>query len=299
MKKLNNKGYLIIEIILASTIAFTIAYYLINLTYKFKDKNEDIYASTNLTSDKITITNNIMNDLDDYYIKLIENKTTDENEISLTLQLQSKKNLKEENRELTINTKNNNIIYKKIGTTDQTIFEKKLQNGYQFGQMSCQRELPSIYQISIPIIATYEKKDTYIRLLLETKEGIYSSSPNGNLYSVPTNLSELNASLAIESTENRIKITNHTNEEQVAIISDKINLYNNKTYQITFTPSDEKVEIFLESSGETTREKLQNEDTFTPKFNADYYIKIKIPANETYTIENIKLTDGTITNQMP
>ena len=64
MRRLNNKGYMLVEIIVASVIAFSVAYYLLNLTYKFKDKSEDIYYSTTMLSDKINITKNIMNDLE-------------------------------------------------------------------------------------------------------------------------------------------------------------------------------------------------------------------------------------------
>ena len=64
MKRLNNRGYMLVEIIVASVIAFSVAYYLLNLTYKFKDKSEDIYYSTTMLSDKINITKNIMNDLE-------------------------------------------------------------------------------------------------------------------------------------------------------------------------------------------------------------------------------------------
>ena len=50
MKKLNNKGYLTVEVVLASVIAFGLAYFLLNLTIKVKDKvyiiNEerDVYS---------------------------------------------------------------------------------------------------------------------------------------------------------------------------------------------------------------------------------------------------------------
>ena len=56
--KLNQKGYMLVEIIVASVIAFSVAYYLLNLTYKFKDKNEDVYYSTTMLADKINITKN-------------------------------------------------------------------------------------------------------------------------------------------------------------------------------------------------------------------------------------------------
>ena len=62
--KLNQKGYMLVEIIIASVLAMSIAYYLLNLTYKFKNTNEDLYQSYNYMSDKILITKNIMNDLE-------------------------------------------------------------------------------------------------------------------------------------------------------------------------------------------------------------------------------------------
>ena len=72
-KRLNNKGYMLVEIIIASVLAFSVAYYLLNLTYDFKDKNEDVYFSTATLSDKINITKNIMNDLEGKEVVIINN----------------------------------------------------------------------------------------------------------------------------------------------------------------------------------------------------------------------------------
>lgn len=66
MKKLNNKGYLTVEVVLASVIAFGIAYFLLNLTIKVKDKNDDMLVKTILINDKAIIENNIMKDNDKY-----------------------------------------------------------------------------------------------------------------------------------------------------------------------------------------------------------------------------------------
>ena len=48
MKKLNNKGYLTVEVVLASVIAFGLAYFLLNLTIKVKDKNDDMLVKRNV-----------------------------------------------------------------------------------------------------------------------------------------------------------------------------------------------------------------------------------------------------------
>jgi len=61
--KLNNKGYMLIEIILASVIAMTIAYFMTDLTLKIKNKNDDLLVKTLVSTDQAIIYNAIMKDL--------------------------------------------------------------------------------------------------------------------------------------------------------------------------------------------------------------------------------------------
>ena len=58
--KLNNRGYVLVEIILASVIAFGIAYYMLDLTIKLKNKNDDILAKTLVKTDKAIIQNKLV-----------------------------------------------------------------------------------------------------------------------------------------------------------------------------------------------------------------------------------------------
>ena len=60
MNKLNNKGYMLVEIILASVIAFGVAYAVINLTIKLKNKNDDLMVETQVVTDQTIITNKLM-----------------------------------------------------------------------------------------------------------------------------------------------------------------------------------------------------------------------------------------------
>ena len=60
--KLNKKGYMLVEIVIAFGIAMAIAYYLMNLTYKFKNTNEDI----NLLNNDSTIQ---LNDSENYILQ--------------------------------------------------------------------------------------------------------------------------------------------------------------------------------------------------------------------------------------
>ena len=60
LKKLkNNKGYMLVEIILASAIAFAIAYLIINLTIKIKNKNDDLMTTTLTSADQTIVSNKL------------------------------------------------------------------------------------------------------------------------------------------------------------------------------------------------------------------------------------------------
>ena len=66
----NSKGYMLVEIILASTIAFALAYFMLELTLKLKEKNDDLLVATLMATDKTIISNKIMSKvrLDEGYI---------------------------------------------------------------------------------------------------------------------------------------------------------------------------------------------------------------------------------------
>ena len=155
--KLNNKGYLLVEIIIASTLALTIAYYLINTTYKFKNTSTDIYQAHQYLNDKIIITKNIMNDLEDKTIaSLISDSTTIEFSV---YDNNNPKQLKK--RKLQIIKGNETIIkYGKINeegefvTTDISYYEKKLDKTLNVGDIELIYGLNSI-DINIPISGFY------------------------------------------------------------------------------------------------------------------------------------------------
>ena len=59
MKRLNRKGYITVEILIASIISAVIAVFLIQLTVKLVSKTDDVYIDTVLTTDKALIIKNI------------------------------------------------------------------------------------------------------------------------------------------------------------------------------------------------------------------------------------------------
>ena len=58
--KLNNKGYMLVEIILASALAFGLAFFIIDLTIKLKNKNDDLMVETLISTDRAIINNKLM-----------------------------------------------------------------------------------------------------------------------------------------------------------------------------------------------------------------------------------------------
>ncbi len=60
MKKNNNKGYMLVEIILASVLAFLVIYFIIDLTVKMKNKNDDMFVKTLVTTDQTIVTKKLM-----------------------------------------------------------------------------------------------------------------------------------------------------------------------------------------------------------------------------------------------
>lgn len=63
MVKLNKKGYLAVEVILASVVAVSIAVFLIDLTVKMVNKTNDNYTNTLFLTDKALITNNLRKEI--------------------------------------------------------------------------------------------------------------------------------------------------------------------------------------------------------------------------------------------
>ena len=58
-KKSRSKGYMLVEIILASAIAFAIAYLIINLTIRIKNKNDDLMTTTLTSADQTIVSNKL------------------------------------------------------------------------------------------------------------------------------------------------------------------------------------------------------------------------------------------------
>ena len=177
--KLNQKGYMLVELVLSSVLAMTIALYLINLTYQFKNKNEDIYQSITYSKDKIAITKNIMNDLDNQvvtFIKTDSTKTGDKTIYNNYLTVISKKDSTENFRNIQIvqSKEGTSIFYGKwnkntnsFDKSDVSYYEKKLDKSLIVRNVKIEtNESDDFLSITIPIESMYTKERYDIKLLV-------------------------------------------------------------------------------------------------------------------------------------
>ena len=160
-KKLNNKGYMLVEIIIASVLAFSVTYYLLNLTYEFKDKNEDVYFSTAILSDKINITKNIMNDLEGKSVSILSyNNSSNPLYVELVVGDAEDSSIKR----ISIDKNTNTITYgmydqyreKYIVTDDNTYYQKEIDSFLEFGEIKLEGNLTGANSDYVYIIIPIE-----------------------------------------------------------------------------------------------------------------------------------------------
>ncbi len=155
--KLNRKGYLIVEIIVASVLAMGIAFFLVRLTISFSRKDEDIYKSISFTNDKNIITNKIMSDFSLYTLYDISKEVNAEKSIyvvKFTYLFYGRTSEKT----LTIDKKNKTITYGD--------YSKEIENALEIGDVSIDINDNQSVSIIIPITNIYNDEDYSIRLFV-------------------------------------------------------------------------------------------------------------------------------------
>ena len=141
MKKMNNKGYMIVEIIVASVLAMTIAYFLFDLVIKLKEKYDYVQTDTVLTADKTVITNEILGDL---YNKKIKEACVDSGAMKYIIE----ESIGEIPLKLSYDSVNKIIKYEDVTDPNnpKVIYQKKLNNKLQLpdkATISCDNNIAS------------------------------------------------------------------------------------------------------------------------------------------------------------
>lgn len=164
---------MLIEVIIASTLAMTVAYYLLNITYKFKNATEDLNQSYFYNQAKILITKNIMSDLEQGVVTgFTESNSNNSKTIIFDFLITENNIQKHEKRCLTItnNQEESTIEYGQLNAQDSSFneqdvsyYKKKIPKSLIINNININTEATGI-SISIPMQSIYSTEDYTIKL---------------------------------------------------------------------------------------------------------------------------------------
>ena len=178
---------MLVEIVIASVLAISIAFYLLNLTYKFKNTNDDIQQSYIYVKDKILITKSIMSDLERGTVLEIVHPNRNNYQI-LEFNLQLDNNVTEKRRLEATKVGGTTVIkYGKIDNTtrqydtnDISYYEKALDKSLIITEIIFNKKHDAVY-IELPIESIYDDNDYSIKLV-----GYKKYRVDTNIKSAPT-----------------------------------------------------------------------------------------------------------------
>ena len=174
MKKINRKGYMLVEIIVSFALAFTVLIYLTNLLLKYKDINEDLFYSTKYIKDKNLITRNIMSDLENGYIIDVSKNG---NIIDFDVELLKGNEIIFEKKRLEIDKENKKVRYGKInevnGMFDKSNFsyyEKEIESSLMIGDIFFEEKEESA-RFQVPITSMYSDENYDLSFFVQINKG--------------------------------------------------------------------------------------------------------------------------------
>lgn len=165
MRKLNKKGYMLVEIIVAFSLTFAILISLTNLLIKFKDTNTDLFYSTKYLKDKNIITRNIMSDIEKLNITNVSLEGT--NTLTITHKIETEDPTippESKTKKLTIN--GNTITYGSIDNVtntfinDTSYYKKEIESSLKInGIENCSKITSKYFCAKIKITSIYSDEN--------------------------------------------------------------------------------------------------------------------------------------------
>ena len=158
--KLNNKGYMLVEIIVASVIALVMAYFLIDITINLVNKNNDYYVESTLLTDKSLVTKEIMEDISDSRIILTSVNKKSDTSVDLTFKYYNNDtDFYEFTKTITIDNDTKIITYGE--------YSKKLSKDLNIKSITIKNdESTKQLYITIPAYTNYSNTDYGINLII-------------------------------------------------------------------------------------------------------------------------------------
>ena len=285
--KINNKGYLMVEIIVASVIAMGLAYFIFELVIDLKNRNEDYYVNTLLETDKALMTREVMNDISNYKIKSITSNNTDYVEFVFYI------NGEEKHKRITIAEEEGFHIFKhgifELGAyvIDEQYYQKEFSNKLKLG------EVKIINNCYSPDTGSYiECKDSTDESMKNVENGLVTISIVAKtLYSDYNYGLELNVNYKVKSMEVILEVPPVINDVKLTAettTSFKIEVDATAKYEI------DKYEYFIRKNGET--EYNQIDSSICPSnsnictidsldTNTKYDVKVKVIDKRSFSSE--------------
>ena len=175
--KLNNKGYMLVEVIVASTILIIMAYFLMDITIKLVNKNNDYYLESILVTDKSLITKEIMDDINSMNLTGV-NCLSELDSCELTFN-------NDENTKKTLNVENRTITYGD--------YSKTFNSDLKLSPIVIDNNIESeILTLKISAYTNYSKEDYGIKIVIPYNPDVVSVTlPSENTLDNEKNNSDL------------------------------------------------------------------------------------------------------------
>lgn len=195
--KLNNRGYMLVEVIVSFTLAIIILFFMTNATISLKNKADDLYLETKLEADQLAMTTAVMKDINSLELKTVDSSSANSTKECLILGFESKTTKIEYDKtnnlfkygELNVTNPNNvncNTAYK-----NETLFTKKMDSRLNI-------DIGSLTMDSQCFVGTEYKdctdKDKGSKANLKNKisgNTAYSNNDYGLLLDIPYNYGEI------------------------------------------------------------------------------------------------------------
>lgn len=130
MKKLNRRGYMTVEIIIASVISFSIAFFLMEITMKLVDVTDNEYADTNFMTDKALVMTNVKKYVKEY---LDDVKRDGDPRVNFTCSRNKCTAQSESNAYLGLYIQNNIII---VENNDGNLYSKEIDSRVKINSLT-------------------------------------------------------------------------------------------------------------------------------------------------------------------
>lgn len=278
--KINNKGYLMVEIIVASVIAMGLAYFILELVIDLKNRNEDYYVNTLLETDKALMTREVMNDISNYKIKSITSNNTDYVEFVFYI------NGEEKHKRITIAEEEGFYIFKygifELGAyvIDEQYYQKEFSNKLKLGEVKITNNCYSKDTGSY-----IECKDSTDESMKNVENGLVTISIVAKtLYSDYNYGLELNVNYKVKSMEVILEVPPVINDVKLTAettTSFKIEVDATAKYEI------DKYEYFIRKNGETEYNQI---DSGICPSNSNICTIDSLDTNTKYDVK-VKVTD--------